>query len=470
MLNFVKRIIFRQKDMKQSQTIIENEFSITVLLNEKLDLVYRSPSFATITGWTEEEFSVLPLKDFWHPDDLELRKVLFEETLSNPEKKCFITLRLKCKTGEYIWLEGTVTNKIADPDFGAIVFNMHEITVRKKKEILLNKTISRFNQAQAISHIGSWELDFSTGISLWSDEYCRIYGVPLEHNLHNYDSWISFIHPQDLDYVLKTIETAKLTFSKSSMNHRIVLGDGSVKYLQTERRFEFDSEGNPIGMYGIAQDITEKITQGNKLIHDELRMKEAQALAHVGHWELNFATGIALWSDESLRIYGLEFGENTQTYESWLSFIHPDDLDFVLKANKDGETDFRGASFIHRIVRKNGMIRWIHSQSRFDFDSDGKLVGLHGISHDITEAKEAEDKIKAQLEMLTEISSMQSHQVRGPISSLLGLISLMDFENPCCDLNFELIKKVKITAKKLDATIRNIVDKTNEVEVLNALN
>ncbi len=453
--------------MKQSRIVIENEFSITVLLNEKLEPIYRSPSFEKILGWTPEELIAMVPGTLVHPDDVGLWQLLIEETKTEPGKECHAVIRIKNKAGNYLWMEKMRVNRLNDPDCGAIVINMHDITRYKEKEKELNKNMLNFNKAQSIGHVGNWELDFSKGYAIWSEEHCRIYGLETDDNKHTYESWLSLIHPQDLAYVKHEIATAKISFSKSSIHHRILLKDGSVKYLLTECRYEFNAEGNPIGMYGIAHDETDKVNSKNKLIHNEMRMKEAQALAHVGHWELDFNTGIGIWSDESLKIYGLGPDEYVQSYDSWLSFIHPEDMDYVMKVIKDGEKDFRGSSFVHRIIKKDGTIRWIHSQSRFDFDKDRKLIGLHGVSHDITEAKEAEDKIMAQLEILREISSMQSHQVRSPISSLLGLINLIDFDNPSSTLNFEIISKVKIVGEKLDETIHNIVSKTNEVEILN---
>jgi len=75
----------------------------------------------------------------------------------------------------------------------------------------------------------------------------------------------------------------------------------------------------------------------NKLIHSELRLKQAQAIAHIGSWEKNISTGNELWSEETCRIYGLPETENKHTYESWKSFIHPEDMDDVMKIVKEAQ-------------------------------------------------------------------------------------------------------------------------------------
>src|ERR1051325_4889428 len=96
------------------------------------------------------------------------------------------------------------------------------------------------------------------------------------------------------------------------------------------------------------------------------RLKEAQAIAHVGNWELNFATGKAVWSDEACRIYGISPKDNLQSFESWFSFIHPEDVEFVKKEISRSEITFSEASFKHRIVWKDGTVRHIHSIAKFE--------------------------------------------------------------------------------------------------------
>jgi len=86
---------------------------------------------------------------------------------------------------------------------------------------------------------------------------------------------------------------------------------------------------------------------------------------------------------------------------------------------------------------------------------------------DVAEKKEkiiAEAKIKTQNEKLFEIAFLQSHQVRRPIASLLGLISLCKFDDPNNPLNGEVLSRVEIAARELDTVILEIVKKTAEIK------
>jgi PAS domain S-box-containing protein len=140
----------------------------------------------------------------------------------------------------------------------------------------------------------------------------------------------------------------------------------------------------------------------HKLQHNELRLRQAQEIAHLGSWELNFSSGKVLWSEEACKIYGLSAEHNVQSYDTWLSFIHPDDFDRLLKVTKESEERLTGTSFFHRIIRRDGVIRHIHSQTEFEF-KDGKPVGLYGVVHDITGQREAEEALRQSNENIHQI-------------------------------------------------------------------
>ncbi len=149
----------------------------------------------------------------------------------------------------------------------------------------------------------------------------------------------------------------------------------------------------------------------DKAVQSGLRLKQAQSIAHVGSWELNFSTGIAEWSEEMCRIYGLDSYENVQSYDAWLSFIHPEDLEYVMKVSKEGERTFSNSSFYHRIIRKNGVIRHILSQAQVEFNKESSAVGLTGVAHDITEMKETEKALAQSEANLLQIMDLMPQSI-----------------------------------------------------------
>ena len=78
--------------------------------------------------------------------------------------------------------------------------------------------------------------------------------------------------------------------------------------------------------------------------------------------------------------------------------------------------------------------------------------------------EEIEHKIKLQNEKLFEIAFLQAHQVRRPVSSIQGLISLFNFSVPNDPINSEVLSRLRIAAQEFDDIIRSIVLKTSEIE------
>ncbi len=145
---------------------------------------------------------------------------------------------------------------------------------------------NRQRQAEQIAHLGSWELDFSTGLATWSPEHCRIFGIPETNNIHDLESWLAFIHPDDLDYVLKKRQEMEGGSTNSAYYYRIVRPDGSVRYIYRESQLHYNETGKATGVYGIALDVTEKRMAEEKLKHSAFRFNQAQAITHLGSWEL----------------------------------------------------------------------------------------------------------------------------------------------------------------------------------------
>jgi len=101
-------------------------------------------------------------------------------------------------------------------------------------------------------------------------------------------------------------------------------------------------------------------------------------------------------------------------------------------------------------------------------DSTGKVVGASEILRDITESKKSEAQLRQQNEKLSEVAFLQSHIVRGPLTTILGLIDLIDFNNPADPENLELLPMLQTVAKELDVVIHEIVQKTWEIKSMTA--
>ena len=131
-----------------------------------------------------------------------------------------------------------------------------------------------------------------------------------------------------------------------------------------------------------------------RLRERDSQLVEAQRIAHVGSWVLDFTSNRVSWSEEGLRIFGLDIGEGGWSHGENLERIHPDDRELV--ARFDAEAREQGGPFEveYRIVRENGEVRTVCERADTVCDDSGRPVRLIGTVRDVTELKVAELRLR----------------------------------------------------------------------------
>jgi diguanylate cyclase (GGDEF)-like protein/PAS domain S-box-containing protein len=122
--------------------------------------------------------------------------------------------------------------------------------VRKRSE-------TSFAEAQSIARLGSWEVKIATGTVTWSHELYRLFGFPSSAT-PSYEALVDRTHPDDRAATLQAHRVAMEDFSPFVVEHRILLPDGSLRWVRAQGRVELDATGRPARLVGTTQDITEQ--------------------------------------------------------------------------------------------------------------------------------------------------------------------------------------------------------------------
>jgi len=138
----------------------------------------------------------------------------------------------------------------------------------------------------------------------------------------------------------------------------------------------------------------ERAKSDGKLRERESELIEAQRIAHVGSWELDFNTDQVTWSDEGWRIFGLEPGRRSWAHNENLQRIHPDDRARVQEADAAAKNSRKQIDIEYRILRPGGEIRIVHERAESVCDDAGRPVRLIGTIHDVTELKATEARLR----------------------------------------------------------------------------
>ena len=132
-----------------------------------------------------------------------------------------------------------------------------EITERKKAEEALLRSQASLAEAQKIAHLGNWDWDIKNNRLSWSDEIYRIFGLEPQQFSATYEAFLNSVYPDDRALVQKSVDEALYGGKPYSIEHRIVLPDGSVRIVHERAEATFGKNGKPIQMVGTVQDITE---------------------------------------------------------------------------------------------------------------------------------------------------------------------------------------------------------------------
>jgi PAS domain S-box-containing protein len=200
----------------------------------------------------------------------------------------------------------------------------------------------------------------------------------------------------------------------------------------------------------------DKLEIEKNLIESEKRLAEAETIAHLGSWEVNLLTSREFWSNEVYRILGLTPLEIEPSQSNFLTYVHPDDLKAVKNKISEAEKTCSSFDYSTRIIRKDGSVRNIYSNGKFITDKQGKAIREIGILQDITETKKMETDLKALNKELETFIYRASHDLRGPLTSIIGLTTVSKSEITD-KLALKYLAMIESSAQKLDATLVSLV-------------
>jgi len=191
---------------------------------------------------------------------------------------------------------------------GAVV--IHEnITAERNALEALRQAHGRLALAQRSAGAGMWDWEIQTGRFAWSPELFELFGLDPERDEAGFESWKRAVHPDDLTLAGSRIEEAIAGRTPLSSEYRVILPDGSHRWIQARGSTVYDLTGRPDRMSGICLDISDRKQVEQALAQSEARNRSMLRTAQDGVWLVDLEGRFLEVNDAACRMLGYERSE-----------------------------------------------------------------------------------------------------------------------------------------------------------------
>jgi PAS domain S-box-containing protein len=357
-------------------------------------LYYVSPSCERISGYTAQEFVANPslMREIIVPEDRGIWDKHYRNSREELSKQEF-EFRIQRRDGEIRWIDH-VCQPAYDDQGNHVGFRAgnRDTTDHKRADEALKRSEARLAEAQRTAHLGGWEWDIVKHELHWSVELYRIFDVDPDEVKLSKAVFIECVHPDDRPYLEECIAAVLSNKEPLSVDYRITLSSGTIRFLHSDVRMECDAANKPVRLVGIAQDITERKQAENALREREKRFSDIADNALVWIWETNADGKYVFASPVVKKILGYEPEEVLDKH--FYDLFHPEDREELRKAAFEvfaRREPF--CEFVNRNTHKSGKEVWLSTSAVPMFDEEGNIMGYRGSDTDITDRKRAEDEL-----------------------------------------------------------------------------
>ncbi|MEP6645621.1 MAG: PAS domain S-box protein [Saprospiraceae bacterium] len=286
--------------------------------------------------------------------------------------------------------------------------------------------------------------------------------------------WYAIIFPDDLERELVQWHRNIKTGEDFKIEKRVRHHDGSYRWHLSHGIAQKDEQGSIIGWIGSSTEIEEQKKFTEELeIEVEKRTEQlqlqnqtfelAERIAQFGSYRWNISTGALEYSDNLFRLLDCEPKEFIPSFEKFLSFIHPDDLQQVIT---NGEQTMQTGVLVetpYRIISKTGKIKHLRSSGNFTGEYNNLiLIGtVQDVSKDVAAAEELRTK-NLELELtnaeLASFNYIASHDLKEPLRKIQTFSKLILQRDNFSDKTQDYFNRIIAAAERMQNLIESLLD------------
>ncbi|MGZ8625286.1 MAG: sensor histidine kinase [Actinomycetota bacterium] len=352
---------------------------------------------------------------------------------------------------------------------------------RERSERLVREAEARFRDL--VEHIPAVtyreSVDADPELFYVSPQVTQVFGYRPEEWTWGPGFWDEHLHPEDRERVRALDRRTNESGEPFSTEYRFRRADGTYAWIQDQATLVGSEGGRPFWQ-GFMLDVTERREAEAALAEAEARYRSLVEQVPVVIYTQAVdpddprITRTVYIGPRTEQMIGYTVDEVLSTGRLWSQILHPEDRDRVLAAGAAGNLSGESFAMEYRVIAKDGRVVWVHDEATVARDADGRPRLWQGFMLDITERKEAEERLEQALaverdagrrlrsldEMKNTFLQAVSHDLRTPLAAILGLavtLERADIELPQ-DETRDLARRIAANARKLDRMVTDLLD------------
>ncbi|MCU9951059.1 PAS domain S-box protein [Pseudomonas sp. PDM13] len=208
-------------------------------------------------------------------------------------------------------------------------------------------------------------------------------------------------HPDDLADDLELVrEMLEGRRDSYRLEKRYQRRDGSQVWALLAVSLVRDGEGRPLYFISQIEDIDRRKRAEAELAELAQRYSLATGASGVGVWDWDLISDDMIWDDSLFRLYGLRPLGRPVSYEEWVRFVHPGDIDAMQRELQRVREGLVQLDVEFRITLPNGDIRTLRGHGSLALDAEGKPTRMIGTNWDVTQLRELTERLNDERERL----------------------------------------------------------------------
>jgi PAS domain S-box-containing protein len=377
---------------KSVRLIVDGIAGLVAIMTPEGEVEFVNNQVLEYFGKTIEELKGWSTSDAVHPDDLPQAVAAWRHSVETGDPYD-IDHRLRRADGVYRWFHSRGLS-LRDAK-GRVVrwYNLlTDIDERRRGEEKLRRSEAYLSEAQKLSHTGSFGWNVSSGEIFWSEETYKIFEYARAVKPRS-ELVLQRIHPDDRDLAQQTIARASEARANLDFEHRLLMPDGSVKYVHVLAHALETSSGN-LEYVGAVTDVSTAKHAEENIRQSEMELRQIvdfapQYVAVLGPDR----DRTRLYANQTMLDY---FGF---TLDEWRSsdrhkYYHPDDWERLTSETQSKFLSGIPHEYEARFLRKDGKYRWFLFRWSPLKDEQGRVTRWYAAATDIEERKQAEQRLQ----------------------------------------------------------------------------